>query len=160
MDRSWVRDMSERLLLCAVELRVDGKEVPWEELISSDSLLTEVGAALRRHSWPNRYPQEIRKELLRLLDRYDKKVVSGKFRNEADRMWFAKNPRTWIDESEDEDDIFMPSGALSSKGKSDASAKGKSVAPSSRSKTASSSRSKSVASSKSKTDVGGCVDGR
>ena len=61
MDRSWVRDMSERLLLCAVELRIDGKEVPWEELISSDSLLTEVGAALRRHSWPHRYPQEIRK---------------------------------------------------------------------------------------------------
>ena len=87
-----------------------------------------------------------------MLDRYDKKVVSGKFRNEADCMWFAKNPRTWIDESEDEDDIFMPSGALSSKGKSDASAKGKSVAPSS-------SRSKS-ASSKSKTDAGGCVDGR
>ena len=88
--------------------------------------------------------------------------------NESARMWFSRNPHTWIDESEDEDDIFMPSGALSSKGKSDASSsrsktasssRSKSVA-SSRSKTPSSSRSKSAASSKSKTYAGGCVDGR
>ena len=88
--------------------------------------------------------------------------------NESDRMWFVRNPRTWIDESEDEDDIFMPSGALSSKGKSDASSSRSKTASSSRSKSAassksktpSSSRSKSAASSKSKTDAGGCVDGR
>ena len=167
-DRSWVLGMSERLLLCAAELRVDSKEVSCEELISSDSLLTEVGAALRRHGWPKRYPQEIRQELLRLQARYEKRVVNGKFMNESARMWFSRNPHTWIDESEDEDDIFMPRGALSSKGKSDASSSRSKTASSSRSKsvasprskTPSSSRSKSVASSKSKTDAGGCVDGR
>ena len=45
-DRSWVLGMSERLLLCAAELRVEDKLVSCEELLSSDSLLTEVGAAL------------------------------------------------------------------------------------------------------------------
>ena len=140
-------------------MTVDNKEVPWEELISSDSLLAEDGASFRRRGWPSRSPQEIRQELLRIRARYDKRVVLGKFMNEGERLYFSKHPSLWLNESEDEDDIFMPSGALSSTGKSDASAKGKSVAPSSRSKTASSSRSKSAASSKSKTDAGGCVDG-
>ena len=40
--------------------------------------------------------------------RYEKRVVNGKFKNEASRQWFARNPYTWMAESEDDDDDFMP----------------------------------------------------
>src|SRR5664279_4435566 len=149
LDRSWVSGMSERLLWCAGELRVDNKEVQWEELISSDTLLTEVGASLRRHGWPNRYPQECRQELLRLRASWEKRVEGGKFRNESGRRWFAKNPTLWMYESEDDDDVFMPIGALSSKGKTAASSKGKGAA-SSKGKGAVSSKGNGAESSKDK----------
>ena len=46
--------------------------------------------------------------------------------------WLGDHPSSWVEESEDDDDIFMPSkGAASSKGKSGPS-----------------------------TETGGCVDGR
>ena len=155
MDRSWVRDMSERLLLCAVELRVDGKEVPWEELISSDSLLTEVGAALERHRWPSRSPQEIRQELLRMQGKWEKL----KFRNESSRAIFANEPYLWIGESEDDDDVFEPTErskrAAAAKAKKDAAAKAKSGA-STKGKSGESSKGKGGAS----TEAGGCIDGR
>ena len=58
--------MCERLLECASELRLDNKEVEWEELKSSDALLTKLAAAFRQiNGCPNRYPEECRKELLR-----------------------------------------------------------------------------------------------
>ena len=58
-DRSWLPEISERLLWCAAELRVDNKIVPWEELLSSDTLLNEVRHALKRHGWPSRTPEEM-----------------------------------------------------------------------------------------------------
>ena len=65
-----------------------------------------------------------------------------------------KNPFLWTEESEDEDDIFMPPlpGAASSKGKSSASSKGKSTA-SSKSKSSASSKGKSSTSSKGKSSA-------
>jgi hypothetical protein len=80
--------------------------------------------------------------------------------SDAEMRRAAMMPCLWCDESEDDDDIFMPSSkgksAASSKGKSAASSKGKSAAPPSiysdddfmpRSK------GKSAASSKGKSDV-------
>ena len=64
-------------------------------------------------------------------------------------MYFSKHPSIWLNESEDEDDIFMPSGALSAKIKSEASSKGK-AASSSKGKGEASSKGKSGASSKGK----------
>ena len=66
--------------------------------------------------------------------------------------WAESNPYSWVEESEDEDDIFMPP---SSKGKGAASSKSKGAA-SSKGKGAASSKGKGAAS----TDAGGCVDGR
>ena len=119
---------------CAADLRVDNKIVPWEELLSSDTLLNEVRHTLRRHGWPSRTPEEIRQELLSLHGRWKRQS----FKSEASRRFATNHPYLWVDESEDDDDNFMPSAA-SSKGKSAASSKGKSAA---------SSNGKSAASSK------------
>ena len=80
--RSFRRHQSELLLKCAAEFRVDNKLVPWKELISSDSLLTEIDSILVSRSsrltpyWAHRTPQEIRQEFLRLHERW-KKVEEG-----------------------------------------------------------------------------------
>ena len=71
-DRSWLPEMSDRLLRCAGELRVDNQIVTFEELVSSDTLLNEVRHALKRHGWPSRTPEEIRQELLRLHGRWNR----------------------------------------------------------------------------------------
>ena len=49
-DRSFHRNMSQRLVWLAGDFRVDNRQIPWEELISSDTLLTQLGVAL--HSQP------------------------------------------------------------------------------------------------------------
>ena len=132
---------------------MDNREVEWEELVSSNALLTKLSAAFRQISGcPNRYPEEYRKELLRLRARYDKRVVNGNFSNKPSRRSFARDPSTWCVESEDDADDFMPP---SSKGKGDASSKGKGAA-SPKGKGAASSQGKGAASA----DAEGCVDGR
>ena len=112
--------MSECLLRLAADFRVDNILVPWEELISSDTLLNELAHALSRCGWPSRTFEEIRKELLRLHGRY---LKCGRYLKLG-----AKHTYLWSADSEDEDDIFMPPllGSASSKGKSSASSKGKS----------------------------------
>ena len=145
--RSFLPHESELLLKCSAEFGVDNKLVPWEELISSDSFLTEIDATLVRknvslitHYWAHRTPQEIRQELLRLHERWKK--VEQRTRDEKFLNWLADHPWSWAEESEDDDDIFMPSitakKASTSKGKGAASSKDKS-GPS--------------------TEAGGCVDG-
>ena len=108
-----------------------------------DTHLTEVGRGVCRKGWPWRTPDELRQELIRMHARWKKQ----KFRNEDQRASAARYPFTWIEESEDEDDLFMPS----SKPKSVASSKGKSAAsseddddfmPSSKAKRATSSKGK------------------
>ena len=80
-------------------------------------------------SWPERTYEEVRQELLRLHERW-KKVVEPK--SETFRRTAEKHPFLWTEESEDDDDIFMPPlpGSASSKGKSSTSTKGKSSASS------------------------------
>ena len=153
--RSFLPHQSELLLECATEFRVDNKLVPWEELISSDSLLTEIDATLVSRStrlkpyWAHRTPREIRQELLRLHERWKKVEQSTRDKKFLD--WLGDHPSSWVEESEDDDDIFMPSitakKASASKDKRPASSKGKGAA---------SSKGKSGPS----TEAGGCVDGR
>ena len=144
--------MSIELLRCATAVRKDNNIVPFEKLLSSDTLLAEVGKAVCQKGWPWRFPDELRQELLRMHARWKKQ----KFLSEDIRELVANAPSSWIDESEDEDDLFMPS----SKPRSVASSKGKSAAstedddddfmPSSKAKRAASSKGKKVASSKGK----------
>ena len=142
-NRGFPTGMSMALLKCATNVRRDNDIVPFEELLSSDTLLTEVGREVCRKGWPWRTPDELRQELIRMHARWKKQ----KFRNEDEQAFAARCPFTWIEESEDEDDLFMPS----SNPKSVASSKSKSAAsseddddfmPSSKAKSATSSKRK------------------
>jgi hypothetical protein len=140
--------MSQCLLRLAANFKIDNTIVPWDELISSDTLMNELSHALSRCGWPSRTFEEIRKELLRLHGRW-KKI-------EHKSVFAAKHTFLWTDDSEDEDDIFMPSTkattTASSKGKSSASSKGKSSA-SSKGKSSGSSKGKSSASTEDDDDA-------
>ena len=97
--------MSEGLLRYTAEFRIDNKILLFEELLSSDTLFTELGAALHRHGWPSKTPEEIRQELLRLHGRWKKQ----KYRSESSWRYATDNLFLWTDESDDDEDIFMPS---------------------------------------------------
>jgi hypothetical protein len=136
--------MSKCLLNLAFDFKIDNRIVPWDELLSSDTLLNELAHALSRSGWPARTYEEIRKELLRLQGRWKKQQHKGEaFLNAA-----AEHTYLWTQDSEDEDEIFMPS----TKGKSTASSKAKSAA-SSKAKSAASSKGKSVASTEDDDDA-------
>ena len=124
-DRSFHPGMSRTLLRLATDFRMDNRIVPWDELTGSDTIMNDLAHGLRRYEWPERTYEEVRKELLTLHARW-KKVVEPK--SETFRRTAAKNTFLWTEESEDEDDIFMPPlpGSASSKGKVSASSKGKS----------------------------------
>ena len=124
-DRSFHPGMSSTLLRLAIDFRMDNRIVPWDELTGSDTIMNELAHKLRMSGWPERTYEEVRKELLRLRARW-KNVVEPK--SETFRRTAENHPFLWTEESEDEDDIFMPPlpGAASSKGKSSASSKGKS----------------------------------
>ena len=147
-DRSFHPEMSSTLLSLATDFRMDNRIVPWDELTVSDTIMNELAHEFRRSRWPERTYEEVCKELLRLHERW-KKVVELK--SETFRRTATKNPFLWTEESEDNDDIFMPplSGSTTSKGKSSASSKGKSSA-SSKGKSSASTEGKRTASSKGK----------
>ena len=136
-DRSFHPGMSRTLLRLATDFRMDNRIVPWDELTGSDTIMNELAHQLRRSGWPERTYEEVRKELLRLHERW-KKVVELK--SETFRRTTSKNPFLCTEESEDEDDIFMSPlpGSASSKGKNSASSKGKSFASMEGKRTASS----------------------
>jgi hypothetical protein len=136
--------MSKCLLNLAFDFKIDNRIVPWDELLSSDTLLNELAHALSRSGWPARTYEEIRKELLRLQGRWKKQQHKG----EAFLNAVAEHTYLWTQDSEDEDEIFMPS----TKGKSTASSKAKSAA-SSKAKSAASSKGKSVASTEDDDDA-------
>ena len=150
-DRSFHPGMSRTFLRLATDFRMDNSIVPWDELTGSDTIMNELAHQLRRSGWPERTYEEVRKELLRLHARW-KNVVEPK--SETFRRTAENHPFLWTEESEDEDDIFMPPlpGAASSKGKSSALSKGKSTA-SSKSKSSASSEGKSSASSNGKSSA-------
>ena len=141
-DRRFWSGMSQKLLWLAGDFKVDNRIVPWDELIISNTILTELGHQLRRCRSPLRTSAEIRQELLRLHERW-KKHSQGK--NESYLEWARKNPLVWVEEEEPDEDIFMPSIT----GKSSSSSKGKSTAPS-KGKSTSSSNGKGTSSSKGK----------
>ena len=164
-DRSFQLGMSALLLKFTAEFKVDNKEIPFEDIVSHPPHLRELSAKLARHGWPWRNYKEIEKELVRLHAKWQKKKLT--YPTESYMLDALRTPMLWVEKSEDEDDIFMPTeaskraaaaaaaskckGAASSKRKAEASSKGKSVA---------SSKDKGVASSECKRDAGGCVDGR
>ena len=76
---------------------------------------------------------------MRLHARWQKKKLT--YRSEADMLSAFRAPILWVEESEDEDDIFMPT---------EASKKAAAVAAASKGKGAASSKDKGVASSKDK----------
>ena len=151
LDRSFHPRMSRTLLRLATDFRMGNRIVPWDELTGSDTIMNELAHQLRRSGWPERTYEEVRKELLRLHARW-KNVVEPK--SETFRRTAENHPFLWTEESEDEDDIFMPPlpSAASSKGKSSASSKGKSTA-SSKSKSCASSKGKSSTSLKGKSSA-------
>ena len=148
-DGSFPGGMSALLLRFTAEFKVDDKEIPFEDIVSHPPHLRELSAKLVRHGWPCRNWKEIEKELLRLHARWQKKKLT--YRSEADMLDALRKPILWVEESEDEDDIFMPTEASKKAAAAAAAKKGKSAA---------SSKDKGVASSKGKSDAGGCVDGR
>ena len=148
-DGSFPGGMSALLLRFTAEFKVDNKEIPFEDIVSHPPHLRELSAKLVRHGWPCRNWKEIEKELLRLHAWWQKKKVT--YRSEADMLDALCKPISWVEESEDEDDIFMPT---------EASKKAAAAAAASKGKGAASSKDKGEASSKGKSDAGGCVDGR
>ena len=148
-DGSFPVGMSALLLRFTVDFKVDNKKIPFEDIVSHPPYLRELSAKLVRHGWPRRDSKEIEKELVRLYARWQKKKLT--YRSEADMLDTFRKPILWVEESEDEDDIFMPT---------EASKKAAAAATASKGKGAASSKDKGVASSKGKSDAGGCVDGR
>jgi len=120
--------MSKALLSLAANFRIDNRRVPWDELLGSDIFMNELAHQLSRSGWPARTFEEIRKELLRLHGRWEK--VQQK--SEGYQRAAVRNIWLWSQDSEDEDDLFMPSTKAkrpaSSKSKTTASSKGKSAA--------------------------------
>lgn len=144
-DRRFWSGMSRELLWLAGDFKVDNRIVPWDELISSDTLLTELSHQLYKCNFPLRTSTEIWQELLRLHERW-KKHSEGK--SESYLQWARKHPLLWVEEEESNEDIFMPSKT----GKSFSSSKGKSTAPS-KGKSTSSSKGKSNSSSQGQSQV-------
>ena len=126
-DRSFHPGMSSTLLRLATNFKMDNRIVPWDDLTGSDTIMNELAHELRRSGWPERTYEEVRKELLRLHERW-KKVVEPQ--SETFRRTTTKNTFLWTEESEDKYDIFMSPllGSASLKGNSSASSKGKSSA--------------------------------
>ena len=156
-DGSFPRGMSALLLQFTVDFKVHNKKIPFQDIVSHPPYLRELPAKLVRHGWPRRDSKEIEKELVSLYARWQKKKLA--YRSEADMLSAFRAPILWVEESEDEDDIFMPTKASKKAAAAAAASKGKGAA-SSKGKGAASSKDKSAGSSKSKSDAGGCVDGR
>ena len=125
--RDFHRVMSQCVLRLAANFEVDNRIVPWDELINSDTLLRELGQAFTRSGWPSRTVKEIRKELLRLHERWKKQ----QHKSPSYLRIAAENTCLWTDESDDEDVIFMPSkkakttSSSKDKAKTTSSSKGK-----------------------------------
>ena len=157
-DRCFMPGMSAALLRLAAEFKVDNKEVPFEDIVTHPPHLRELSAKLSRRGWPVRTWSEIQKELVRLHARWQKKKLT--YTRETGSEDPMRYPVAWVEESEDEDDLFMPSEASKkAEAAAAASSKGKGAA-SSKDKGEASSKGKGAASSKGKSDAGGCVDGR
>ena len=63
---------SKHLAMISTDLKVDGRLVPISEIIGSERHLALLGARQVRDGFPYRTPQQIRAEILRLVDKYDR----------------------------------------------------------------------------------------
>ena len=162
---------SEHLARNSSNLEVDGRVVPIEEILRTESHLALLGARLCRKGFPYRTPLQISAEINRIEDKFARNVMNNPLhRSDADRMSYGRSC-LWLVDSDDDDDAFMPSSKerrvealrkgkeknteASSKGKgkekkADASSKGKGK------KAASSSKGKGG----NTVDGAGCIDGR
>ena len=144
---------SEHLARLSSNLKVDGRVVPIEEILHTESHLALLGAKLCRDGFPYRTPLQIRAEMLRLADKFDRKVTNSPFyRTEGDRDSYGRSC-LWVVDSDDDDD-FMPSSkerrveALSKKAEASSKGKGKKAESSSKGKGGNTA------------DGAGCIDGR
>jgi hypothetical protein len=125
------------------------------EVVTNVSLLIEVGRLFSRHAgMPGRTPVELRREILRLQARFEKKKPKDEKRQEE----FARYPFMWASSTEEDKEVFTPRSLARSnaffKGKSAASASVDSddnfMPPSKKGKPTSSSKGKASSSSKGK----------
>ena len=100
----WPVDMSIGLFFIARTVEIGDKPADWDTLVSNHDALVILGKSLHRRGWKLKTPNQVRAELLRIKARWDKLT----FKSEARMMERANAPWSWIEDSEDEDDIFMP----------------------------------------------------
>ena len=88
---------AEYLARIAHNLHVEGRKVYHDELIESESHLALLGAKLCSAGYPYRTPNQIRRELIRIRARFEKKVEKGKFfKTQWDVDSYAESYR-WVD---------------------------------------------------------------
>ena len=159
---------SEHLARLSSRLEVDGRVVPFHEILESESHLAMLGAKLCRDGFPYRTPLQISAEMLRIQEKFHRKVTMNLVhQTDADRHSYGRS-RLWIISSDDDDD-FMPSSkerrleavrkGKENKVESSSKGKGKKAEASSKGKA-----KKAESSSKGKggntADGVGCIDGR
>ena len=71
---------AEYLARISHNLHVKGRKVYHDELIKSESHLALLGAKLCSVGYPYRTPNQIRRELIKIRVRSNKKVEKGKFK--------------------------------------------------------------------------------
>ena len=124
---------SEHLARLSSNLKVDGRVVPIEEILHTESHLTSLGAKLCRDGFPYRTPLQIRAEMLTLAEKFDRKVTNSPFyRTEADRVSYGRSC-LWVVDSDDDDD-FMPSKGKGKEAEASSKGKGKKAKSSSKGK--------------------------
>ena len=148
---------SEQLAKIITYLKVDGREIPLEEIVGSERHLALLGARLCRDGFPYRTTEQIRAEILRLADKFDRHVTNEPIHRTQDIRERYGRSFLWVYSSDDDDD-FMPSSkergveALrkGKEKKAETSSKGAGKKPES------SSKGKGAKSA----DGAGCIDGR
>ena len=99
---------SEHLARLSSRLEVDGRVVPFHEILESESHLAMLGAKLCRDGFPYRTPHQISAEMIRIQDKFHRKVTMNPLhRTDADRNSYSRSC-LWIISSDDDDDC-MPS---------------------------------------------------
>ena len=148
---------SEHLAKIITYLKVDGREIPLEEIVGSERHLALLGARLCRDGFPYRTPEQIRAEVLRLADKFDRHVTNAPIHRTQDIRERYGRSFLWVYSSDDDDD-FMPS---SKEKRAEAVRKGKEKkAETSRKSAGKKPESSSKGKGAKSADGAGCIDGR
>ena len=100
---------SEHLARISSNLEVDGRVVPIEEILRTESHLALLGAQLCRDGFPYRTPLQISAELLRIQDKFERNVTNNPVHRTDDDRGSYTLSCLWLVDSDDDDDDFMPS---------------------------------------------------